>query len=181
MKILITGLVALGLTACQGDSFESPLSKQDNSSDVVVQEQDASTTYITEDDIVEQFNIPAEEDRIVQSEEEAQDMSTQIANAFANTQNQNGESLSATQASEGQELTMNVIAAAESGNPFKMASAANALVNFSKDMQAESNGFALVDVSGIIDAAMDLVAAALDLDVAGILDAIEDLIDAVLS
>ena len=178
MKILVVSILGFVLTSCQGSDLMKPQPKANEEKVEDVQERDAVSRHLTEEVIIQEIEISETRVEVPQTEEEELSMSQQVAAVFTEAEGENGEKLSEEQAAEGHQLTMNVIKAANSGNPFQMAAVGNEMIDFVNE--ASSNQLGVVDVAGVVDGVLDLIDAALDLDVAGIIDALLDIVDAIL-
>ncbi len=100
-------------------------------------------------------------------------MEDQVQAAFAQS------NLSPQQNAALSDKTMALIAAANAGDQAAVTQLSNELAKEAIGGKGLIPGFGLVDVAGIVDAIMDLIAAAADADVAGIVDALMDLVAAI--
>lgn len=104
-------------------------------------------------------------------------LQTEAKNAFLSLNDQ-GIAVTGDQADQMALMVESVNQASAEGNPVKLTLAVNRLATEAQNLKG-NQGFALVDVDGVIDAIMDLAAAAMDADVDGVIDALMDLVAAI--
>ena len=178
MKLVLGMVVLSTLVACGTESVDRP-TKQMKSESPALSEAESV------EEVEEVFTPQQVEETMATAQttepmpvQEVQSMEQSVSELFSTMTSSDGKTMDPELAAEGSGLVMGVMDAAQSGNPIKIAFAANKLTSFAKKQEAA--GLGLVDVAGVIDAIQDLVAAIIDADAAGILDAIQDLVAAIL-
>jgi hypothetical protein len=176
MRILSLGLI-LSCVACSS-APSKPVANTSNGTEAAKVEVSTASNPVSADSSSEKIGVESIAEVMtapsaVPAPMDQADMATEVKAAF--TQNQK---LSPEQSAAMSTTSLALIEAANAGDQAAVQGLSNQLLKQAVAAQA-FGGFGLVDPAAIVQAIMDLIAAAVNADVAGVVDAIMDLIAAI--